>query len=215
MRTYFRDVNDHLLRVNEQLEGFRDLLTSVLEANLTQVGVRQNEDMRKISAWVAIVAVPTLIAGIYGMNFHHMPELRWQLGYPVALGADGSHLHRACTGDSAGSAGCRLPAPWPTRTASSARSWRASCPREIIHEDEHTVAFMDLNPWTRGHALVIPRRHSRNLYEIAGRGPGHAAVAAKRLALRDARPARLRRREPAQLAASPPPGRRSSTSTST
>jgi magnesium transporter len=82
---YFRDVNDHVLRVHESLEGMRDLLTSVLEANLTQIGVRQNEDMRKISAWVAIAVVPTLIAGIYGMNFRHMPELRWPVGYPLAI----------------------------------------------------------------------------------------------------------------------------------
>jgi magnesium transporter len=85
VQTYFRDVNDHLLRAHDQLEGFRDLLTSVLQANLTQVGVRQNEDMRKISAWVAMAAVPTLIAGIYGMNFDHMPELGWSFGYPLAL----------------------------------------------------------------------------------------------------------------------------------
>ena len=57
----------------------------MLQANLTQVSVRQNEDMRKISAWVAILAVPTMIAGIYGMNFEHMPELRWELGYPAVL----------------------------------------------------------------------------------------------------------------------------------
>jgi magnesium transporter len=86
VQTYFRDVEDHLLRADEQVDGFRDLLTSVLSANLTQVGVRQNEDMRKISAWVAIVAVPTLIAGIYGMNFENMPELRWSFGYPLAIG---------------------------------------------------------------------------------------------------------------------------------
>src|SRR4051794_27512192 len=85
VRTYFRDVNDHLLRAHDQLESFRDLLTSVLQANLTQVGVRQNEDMRKISAWVAIAVVPTAIAGIYGMNFEHMPELGWSFGYPAAL----------------------------------------------------------------------------------------------------------------------------------
>jgi magnesium transporter len=85
VRTYFRDVNDHLLRAHDQLESFRDLLTSVLQANLTQVGVRQNEDMRKISAYVAMAAVPTLVAGIYGMNFDHMPELRWTLGYPAVL----------------------------------------------------------------------------------------------------------------------------------
>ncbi len=79
-------MNDHLIRVHEQLESFRDLLTSVLGANLTQITVRQNEDVRKISAGVALVAVPTLIAGIYGMNFQHMPELGWEVGYPLALG---------------------------------------------------------------------------------------------------------------------------------
>jgi magnesium transporter len=84
---YFRDVHDHLLRAVEEVNSFRDLLTSVLDANLTQVSVRQNEDMRKISAWVAIAALPTMVAGIYGMNFEHMPELEWTLGYPVVLGA--------------------------------------------------------------------------------------------------------------------------------
>jgi magnesium transporter len=78
-------VHDHLLRVIGRLETFRDLLGSALQANLTQVSVRQNEDMRKISAWVAILAVPTSIAGIYGMNFEHMPELRWTFGYPAVL----------------------------------------------------------------------------------------------------------------------------------
>jgi magnesium transporter len=82
---YFRDVNDHLIRARDQLDAMRDLLAGSLQANLAQVGVRQNEDMRRISAWVAIIAVPTAIAGIYGMNFEHMPELKWQLGYPAAL----------------------------------------------------------------------------------------------------------------------------------
>ena len=85
MRDYFRDVHDHLLRVASRVEGFRDLLGSALQANLTQVTVRQNADMRRISAWVAILAVPTMIAGIYGMNFEHMPELSWQYGYPFVL----------------------------------------------------------------------------------------------------------------------------------
>jgi magnesium transporter len=85
IRTYFRDVNDHLIRVQEQLESFSDLLNSVLQANLAQVTVRQNADMRKISAWVGIIAVPTMIAGVYGMNFEHMPELGWEFGYPMAL----------------------------------------------------------------------------------------------------------------------------------
>ena len=84
-REYFRDVADHVARVVEQLDSFRDLLAGILQANLTQVGVRQNEDMRRISAWVAILAVPTMIAGVYGMNFEHMPELRWRFGYPLIL----------------------------------------------------------------------------------------------------------------------------------
>jgi magnesium transporter len=85
LHEYFRDVHDHLLRVGQRIDGFRDLLSSALQANLTQVSVRQNEDMRKITAWVAILAVPTMVAGIYGMNFKHMPELGWTFGYPLVL----------------------------------------------------------------------------------------------------------------------------------
>jgi magnesium transporter len=85
LSVYFGDVYDHILRTNERVESFRDLLHGVLDANLAQVSVRQNDDMRKISAWVAIIAVPTMFAGIYGMNFEHMPELRWQYGYPAVL----------------------------------------------------------------------------------------------------------------------------------
>ena len=91
LRTYFRDVHDHLLRVSGRIDGFRDLLSSALQANLTQAAVRQNEDMRKISAWVAILAVPTGVAAIYGMNFDFMPELEWRYGYPV----DPRHDRRA------------------------------------------------------------------------------------------------------------------------
>ncbi len=86
VRAYFRDVHDHVLRVLTEVESFRDLLTSVLTANLTQVSVRQNEDVRRISAWAAIIAIPTMIAGIYGMNFAHMPELESRFGYPIVLG---------------------------------------------------------------------------------------------------------------------------------
>jgi len=85
-RKYFRDAHDHLLRVVEEVGGFNNLLTSMLDANLAQISVQQNQDMRRISAWVAILAVPTMIAGIYGMNFEHMPELGWVSGYPLALG---------------------------------------------------------------------------------------------------------------------------------
>ena len=83
---YFRDVADHATRVGDRIEAFGALLAGVLQAkNLTQVTVRQNEDMRKISAWVAIIAVPTAVAGIYGMNFERMPELEWRFGYPAVL----------------------------------------------------------------------------------------------------------------------------------
>jgi magnesium transporter len=85
LNEYFRDVHDHAVRVVTMLDQYRDLLTSVLEANLTQVSVRQNEDMRKISAWVAIAVVPTLIAGIFGMNFNRMPGVEETWGFPVAL----------------------------------------------------------------------------------------------------------------------------------
>ena len=86
LRPYFRDVHDHMLRVIASVDQFRDLLSTALGANLTQINVRQGEDMRRITAWVAIAAVPTAIAGIYGMNFEHMPELRWTFGYPLILG---------------------------------------------------------------------------------------------------------------------------------
>jgi len=85
-RPFLRDVQDHLLRVQEQMESMDLLLSGILQAHLAQVGLRQNEDMRRISAWVAMAAVPTMIAGIYGMNFDHMPELRWQYGYPLIVG---------------------------------------------------------------------------------------------------------------------------------
>jgi magnesium transporter len=85
LRPYFRDVHDHVLRAAGQVQEFRELLTSVLTANLTQASVQQNDDVRKISAWAAIIAVPTAIAGIYGMNFEHMPELSWTFGYPLVL----------------------------------------------------------------------------------------------------------------------------------
>lgn len=85
VRNYFGDVEDHLTRVTEQVHAFDELLNGLVQANLARVGIQQNNDMRKISAWVAIAAVPTMIAGIYGMNFHHMPELHWAFGYPLCL----------------------------------------------------------------------------------------------------------------------------------
>ncbi|MFJ4877658.1 magnesium/cobalt transporter CorA [Streptomyces sp. NPDC088745] len=82
---FFRDVSDHLTRVNEQVEGLDRLLSDILSAHLAQMGVRQNDDMRKISAWAAMAAVPTMVAGVYGMNFEHMPELKWAWGYYAVL----------------------------------------------------------------------------------------------------------------------------------
>ena len=84
-RPFFRDVSDHLTRVNESVEGLDRLVSDILSAHLAQMSVRQNDDMRKISAWAAMAAVPTMIAGIYGMNFEHMPELHWIWAYPVVI----------------------------------------------------------------------------------------------------------------------------------
>ncbi|QCX75443.1 Magnesium transport protein CorA [Streptomyces sp. YIM 121038] len=82
---YLRDVSDHLTRVNESVEGLDRLVTDILSAHLAQMSVRQNDDMRKISAWAAMAAVPTMIAGVYGMNFEHMPELAWWWAYPAVI----------------------------------------------------------------------------------------------------------------------------------
>jgi magnesium transporter len=86
-RPYFRDVYDHTLRISERIDSERDLLGTALEAHLSLVSVSQNEDTRRLAAWAAIFAVPTAIAGIYGMNFDHMPELGWTFGYPLVLAA--------------------------------------------------------------------------------------------------------------------------------
>ncbi|WP_405143349.1 magnesium/cobalt transporter CorA [Sphaerisporangium sp. NBC_01403] len=86
MREYFRDVVDHLSRVCEQVESSNELCNSILQAALARSNALANEDMRKISAWVAIISVPTMIAGIYGMNFKHMPELSAMWGYPLVIG---------------------------------------------------------------------------------------------------------------------------------
>jgi len=85
LRDFFRDVADHARRVDEQVNSQRELLTSVLQANLSLVSVNQNEVVKRISAIAGIVAVPTFIASVYGMNFEHMPELHWRYGYPLCL----------------------------------------------------------------------------------------------------------------------------------
>ena len=85
-KNYLRDVYDHVLRVNEGADTLRELLASALEANLALVGAAQNEVAKQLAGWAAIIAVPTLIAGVYGMNFEFMPELHWTFGYPFAMG---------------------------------------------------------------------------------------------------------------------------------
>jgi magnesium transporter len=85
VRPYIRDVYDHSVRINESVDVLRELLSSALEANLSLIAVAQNESMKKLAAWAAIIAVPTMIAGVYGMNFKFMPELDWPLGYPFAM----------------------------------------------------------------------------------------------------------------------------------
>jgi magnesium transporter len=82
---YFRDIMDHVIRTTELNDNIRDLLTSARELQLAQVANRQNVVMKQLTAWAAIILIPTLIAGIYGMNFRHMPELDWAFGYPFAL----------------------------------------------------------------------------------------------------------------------------------
>jgi magnesium transporter len=82
---YFRDVNDHLHLVNEEVIAQRDLLTTILQANMAVIGVEQSDIVRKISGWAAIITVPTFIASFYGMNFEHMPELRWEGAYPLVI----------------------------------------------------------------------------------------------------------------------------------
>jgi magnesium transporter len=98
-RPYFRDVYDHVIRLNEMIDNLRELLTTAFEVNLSFLSLATNEEMkqlavasaqenrqtRRLAAWAAIIAVPTMIAGIYGMNFAEMPELSWQYGYPVVM----------------------------------------------------------------------------------------------------------------------------------
>jgi magnesium transporter len=86
-RLYFRDVYDHVMRINETVDNLRELLTTALEANLSMISVGQNEVTKKLAAWAAILAVPTMIAGIYGMNFEFMPELHFHYGYVVTMAA--------------------------------------------------------------------------------------------------------------------------------
>jgi magnesium transporter len=85
LQPYYRDVADHVIRTMEFVDAAKELLTTALEAQLSQVSNRLNVVMKQLTSWAAIVLVPTLIAGIYGMNFVHMPELHWRFGYAYAL----------------------------------------------------------------------------------------------------------------------------------
>ena len=84
---YFRDVSDHLGRINQSIDAARDMITTAISVNLSLITLQENEVTKRLAGYAALVAVPTLIAGIYGMNFDHMPELRWQWGYPLSLAA--------------------------------------------------------------------------------------------------------------------------------
>jgi magnesium transporter len=92
MKEYFRDVSDHLQRLNQTTESIRDTIATAIAVNLSMIGLQENETMKRLAAYGALIAVPTLIAGIYGMNFHHMPELNWEYGYllsaAIMIGAD-------------------------------------------------------------------------------------------------------------------------------
>jgi len=98
MEAYFRDVYDHLHRINATIERIREMLTTAIQVNLGMISLAENEVTKKLAAWAAIIAVPTMVAGIYGMNFENMPELRWVYGYPLAVltmlvGDIGLYLH--------------------------------------------------------------------------------------------------------------------------
>jgi len=83
---YFRDIFDHLFRINQSIESLRDMLTTAISVNLSLITVHESETMKQLAAYAALIAVPTMVAGIYGMNFDIMPELRWKFGYPATLG---------------------------------------------------------------------------------------------------------------------------------
>lgn len=83
---YYRDVYDHLSRINQSIDALREMVTTALSVSLSLITLQENEVTKRLAAYAALVAVPTLIAGVYGMNFKHMPELDWQFGYPAAIG---------------------------------------------------------------------------------------------------------------------------------
>jgi magnesium transporter len=82
---YFRDVSDHLLRINQSIESLRETVATAMSVNLSLISLQENETTKRLASYAALIAVPTLIAGLYGMNFQHMPELGWAYGYPASL----------------------------------------------------------------------------------------------------------------------------------
>ena len=87
LHDYFRDVYDHLVRLKQSIENLREMAATVMSVNLSLITINENEVTKRLAAYAALVAVPTMIAGVYGMNFSNMPELSWRWGYPVALGS--------------------------------------------------------------------------------------------------------------------------------
>ena len=83
---YFRDIADHLTRINQSIDSFREMVTTAISVSLSMITLQENETTKRLAAYAALVAVPTMIAGVYGMNFKHMPELDWVWGYPFAVG---------------------------------------------------------------------------------------------------------------------------------
>jgi magnesium transporter len=87
LRVYFRDVHDHVIRLTGAMDEIREMLTAAMQVNLALATVEQNDAVRRLAGWGAILAIPTVIFSLYGMNFRHMPELYWDYGYPTMLGA--------------------------------------------------------------------------------------------------------------------------------
>jgi len=83
---YFRDIYDHLVRLNQSIDSQRDTVNTAIQVNLAMITIGESEVTKRLAAYAALVAVPTMIAGVYGMNFEHMPELEWAFGYPLAVG---------------------------------------------------------------------------------------------------------------------------------
>jgi magnesium transporter len=88
-RPYFRDVYDHTIRINEMVDNTRELLSTAMDSNLSMISISQSEVSKRFAGWAALIGIPTMVAGIYGMNFQHMPELQWSYGYPVVMAITG------------------------------------------------------------------------------------------------------------------------------